>query len=249
MSTINLRESNIPAMFKAKVESTSPTCEVIDLKTNTLREEPVQLPLVSDPVTHLNAALDPIAVFFMTCASIMSCSTFKVKDKSALVFNKGESGEVIAACIADYDKEGDNYHYYFSFDVAEIKSIKNSVNFGDFASATSNMKFEDVFDYEYEKHYWTALTNKEMIKVFSICILETIYNFLDINAKEGEVVELIIDGVTGNYKFNIDETQYNELFGPIAIASVEVIKDVKKMNIQFAEEFKAIAKGSSDVIN
>ena len=214
-----------------------------------MSEEPLKLPLQSDPVTHINACIDPIAVFFMTCASIMSCSTFKVKDKAALVFNKDGNGEVIGACIADYDKEGDNYHYYFSFDAAEIKSIKNAVNFEDFMSPTSNMSFIDVFEYEYEKHYWTALTNNQIIKVFSVCILETIFQWLDINAKEGEVVELVIDGITGNYKFNIDEAEYNSLMAPIAVATVEVIKDVKKMNIQFAEEFKAIAKGSSDTIN
>ena len=64
--------------------------------------------------------------------------------------------------------------------------------------------------------------------------------------KDGEVVELVIDDYIGRYD-KMTAEQYAAALVPVAIATVETVKDVKKMSIQFSEELKAIAKGSNDM--
>ena len=43
------------------------------------------------------------------------------------------------------------------------------------------------------------------------------------------------------------QKEYNDALKPVAIGSVEIVKDVKKMAIQFGEEMKALAKGCNDI--
>ena len=77
--------------------------------------------------------------------------------------------------------------------------------------------------------------------------METLYHWLDVNAKADEVVELVIDDYIGKYEDNMSAEDYDKALTPVAVASVEVVKDVKKMSVQFSEELKAIAKGSNDM--
>ena len=76
--------------------------------------------------------------------------------------------------------------------------------------------------------------------------LECLFMWLDTNAKDGEVVELVIDDYIGRYE-QLSPEEYAKKIVPVAIASVETVKDVKKMSIQFSEELKAIAKGCNDM--
>ena len=80
-----------------------------------------------------------------------------------------------------------------------------------------------------------------------ICAIETLFMWLDSNAQPGETVSLVMDEVTEPFKV-MTLAEYNEKLKPIASANVEVVKDVKKMNITFTDELRTIAKGSSDII-
>ena len=45
----------------------------------------------------------------------------------------------------------------------------------------------------------------------------------------------------------MSDEEYNNSLVVVATGSVEVVKDVKNISIQFGEEMKAIAKGSNDM--
>ena len=56
---------------------------------------------------------------------------------------------------------------------------------------------------------------------------------------------LVIDDYIGRYEPMTPE-KYENAISIAAIASVETVKDIKTMSIQFSEELKAIAKGNGD---
>lgn len=246
MSTTILRNSTVPASFKFKVEALNLSIEVNNPNTKQMEKYPIQLPLVEEPNSHSIPAVDFFNVLMITSAAIMSTELFKNKDKSALVFNKSDNGEVIAACISTYDKEGDNYYYSFTFDSEEVKSIKDKINFTDFKTE-NNMTFEQVFNYVYLRYHNLGISDINVIRQMVICAIETIFMWLDSNAQPGETVSLVMDEVTEPFKV-MTLAEYNEKLKPIASANVEVVKDVKKMNITFTDELRTIAKGSSDII-
>lgn len=183
-----------------------------------------------------------------TIADIFSTAFFKCKSKTALVFQK-ESGEMIAAAISDYDADGENYFYNITFDPTEIANIPKDkiVNYTDFLDESRNMKYWQIFNTVICVSHNYAISDEDMVNLLTIQVFETLFHWLDVNAKADEVVELVIDDYIGKYQENLSEEEYNKQLTPVATASVEVVKDVKKMSIQFSEELKAIAKGSNDM--
>ena len=247
MSTTILRNSTIPSAFKYRVEDAHLEIEVKNPQTKEMETFPVDVGIAPEPYSHSIPAVDFFNVLLITCAAIMSTEKFKNKDKSALVFNKSDNGEIIAACISTYDKEGDNYYYNFSFDPEEIKGIKDKTNFSDYKTDGNNMTFCQVFNYVYLRYHNLAITDVKVVNAMSIIAVETIYWWLDSNAQPGEVISLTFDEVTEPFT-QCTAAEYNEKLKPIATANVEVVKDVKKMNIVFTDELRTIAKGSSDIL-
>jgi hypothetical protein len=247
MSTTILRNSTVPSTFKYKVEAANLSIEVRNPQTKQIEQYPLQVGLVEEPNSHSIPAVDFFNILLITSAAIMSTEKFKNKDKSALVFNKSDNGEIIAACISSYDKEGDNYYYSFSFDPEEIKAVKEKVNFTDFKTE-NNMTFSQVFNYIYLRYHNLGISDVNVVNSMTILAIDTIYMWLDSNAQPGEIVSLTFDEVTEPFSL-CTAAEYNEKLKPIATANVEVVKDVKKMNILFTEELRTIAKGSSDIIS
>lgn len=239
----NLRESSLPQSFKAAVESAAPT--FTDKFTGETYK--VELMLNPNPVTHFNSSTDIFPTVIKTVASILSSPFFKCKTKSALVFQK-ENGEVIAAAISDYDAEGENYFYNITFDSNEIKGIDKShiVNYTDFVDEVRNMKYWEIFIAEILTSHNYSISNEDMIYIMTMQVWETLYHWLDVNAKADEIQELDITDIIGKYE-NISAEEYNSRLKTVAVASVEVVKDIKKMSVQFGEEMKAIAKGCNDL--
>lgn len=240
--SFKLRETTIPEAFKYRVEEKAPTF----VHKGTGETLTVQIGLNPDPETNNNSSIDIFGALMTGCAMAMSNAQFKNKDKSALVFNKSDNGEVICACISEYDTEGENYFYNFSFEPEDIKGIKNIVNYKDFVVKETNMSFEKVVNTAYCKAHNIAVTDDGVLDVLIISALECIYQWLDMNAKDGEIIQLVIDDNLGQYKM-MSAKEYADILKPVAIASVETNKDTKKMSIQFAEELKAIAKGNNDM--
>ena len=238
---LTLRESTIPQAFKFKVEENCPTW------TNNATGETynVQIALNPDPVYHSNSSVDIFGSLMMACANAMASSQFKNKDRSALVFSK-DAGEFIAAIVSDYDTEGENHFYNITFNPSDCDRIKNAVDYMAFKDEQRQIGFCELVNAAYCAAHNIAIMDYGVMKVLIITALECIYNWLDTNAKDGEVVELYIDDYIGRFK-QMTEEEYNNALTPVAICSVECNKDVKKMSIQFSEELKAIAKGSNDM--
>lgn len=244
MSTTNLRESTIPQSYKCAVETAAPSF----VNKITGEEIKVQLSLNPAPRSHFNSSVDCFANVIKTCADIMSTSFFKCKAKAALVFQK-ETGEFISACVSDYDADGENYFYNITFDPADIKNISKDklVNYTDFKDEERNMTYWEIFNNTLCKTYNYAISDEKMIYTLTIQAFETLYHWFDVNAKTDEIVELIIDGYIGVYNDQMSDEEYNNSLVVVATGSVEVVKDVKNISIQFGEEMKAIAKGSNDM--
>lgn len=244
MAMTNLRESTIPQSYKAAVERTAPT--FTDKYTGETFK--VELMLTPNPTTHFNSSTDIIANVIKTVASILSSAFFKCKAKSALVFQK-ETGEIVAAAVSDYDAEGENYFYNITFDPNDIKGIDKSriVNYTDFVDETRNMKFWEIFVAECLTAHNYTVTNEEIIYVLTMEAWNVLFHWLDVNAKPEEVQELNITDYIGKYENGLTAEEYASRLKTVATASVEVIKDTKKMSVQFGEEMKAIAKGCNDL--
>ena len=236
MSTTILRNSTVPASFKYSVEEKAPTF------THPATGEQIQVQIG----LNRNSSVDTFGALMMAIANALSCEKFKNKDKSALVFNKSDNGEIIAAAISDYDKEGENYFYNITFDPEDIKGIKNVINYRDFKDDSKNLNFAQLVNAAYCASHNIAISDYGVLDVLIITALECIHRWLDTNAVDGEVVELVIDDYIGRYEFMSAE-EYNSKLVPVATATVETNKDIKKMSIQFSEELKAIAKGSNDM--
>lgn len=243
-NTSILRNSSLPASFKYKVEEKKPTFTHIP----TGETINVTIGLNYDPVSNGNSSVDIFGAVMKAIAVATSSDTFKEnKEKSALVFNKEDNGEMIAACVTEFDEDGDNYNIFITFDQADIAGIKNIVNYKDFNDKKlGDLDFLKLVNTEYMKAHNIAVTDYSVLDVMIITAFESLYQWLDSNAKEGELVELVIDDYCKNYKVIPYEDYLKELI-PVATASVELVKDVKKMVIKFSEELLAIAKGSNDV--
>ena len=235
MATTILRKSTIPQSFKFRVEEKMP---VFTHKV-TGEQIAVEIGLNPDPIFHTNSSVDIFGALFKACAEAMSTNIFKNKDKSALVFQKEDNGEIIAAVVSEYDAEGDNYFYSITFDPSEVKSIKNVINFTDFKDEVRNLTFIQVVNSNYSISHNIAISDDEVLKILIITALECIYYWLDQNAKDGEVIELVIDDIIGRFE-KLSEEEYNSSLTPVAIAMVETVKDIKKMSIQFSEELKPL---------
>lgn len=239
-----LRNSTIPQSYKCAVEAAAPT--FTDKTTG--EEIRVELNLNTNPKTNFNSSVDMFPNLFKTCADIMSTEFFKCKTKTALVFQK-DSGEFIAACTSDYDIEGENYFFNITFDPNDIKDIPKDkiVNYTDYFDKVRNMKYWEIFNATLcsSKNY--AISDEQMINILTMQAWECLYHWFDVNAVTDQVVELVIDDYIGAYDPNMTEEKYNNSLVPVAIGAVEVVKDVKKISIQFGEELKAIAKGANDL--
>lgn len=240
---VNLRESSLPQSYKAAVESTAPS--FTDKITGDTYK--VELMLNPNPVTHFNSSTDIFPNVIKTVATVLASPFFKCKSKSALVFQK-DNGEIIAAAISDYNAEGENYFFNITFDANDVKSIDKSkvVNYTDFIDESRSMNFWELFVAQLLSAHNYSITDKDMIYVLTMQVWETLYHWLDVNAKSDEVVELDITDYIGTYE-NLSAEDYNSKLKTVATAAVEVVKDVKKMSVQFGEEMKAIAKGCNDL--
>lgn len=244
MSTTVLRNSTIPQSYKCGVEASMPT-----FKSKITGDDiSVEITLNPNPRTHFNSSVDMFPNVIKTCADIMSTPFFKCKTKAALVFQK-DSGEFIAACVSDYDAEGENYFFNITFDQNDIKNISKDklVNYTDFSDPDRNMKYWELFNANLCIAHNYAIADEQMIYTLTMQVFEVLYHWFDVNAKADEIVELIIDDYIGKYSNNMSEEEYNNALTVVATGSVEVVKDVKKISIQFGEEMKAIAKGSNDM--
>ena len=253
MSTTNIRNSTLADMFISSL-----VAENIIAK----RSNGVEFPVVFDKeylkgpdgkspdLRHFLAYADVYGIIMKTIADALSTSFFKCKAKSALVFQK-DSGEILAAAISDYDAEGENYFYTITFDPEAVKTISKDklVNYTDFVNEITNANIPVMFHHIMLSKYkvgFTAVVNiQEVAKKLIMVALESLYHWLDINAKSDEIVELEITGPMVFEELPIEE--YEKTLITLATASVEVVKDVKKMSITFGEELKAIAKGSNDI--
>lgn len=231
--------SVVPQYFKLLVEDKTPT--FTDINGNKCQ---VIIGLNPDPATNSFACCDAFGVVMMACASAMASDQFKNKGKSALVFNKDDNGEIIAAVVSDYDAEGENYFYNITFNPDDIKGASVIVDYKNFVS-DNNYNLIQLVNSCYMLQHNIAVPDKSVIDALVISVFESIFKYLDENAKDGEIVNLIIDDYIGRYKPMTAE-EYEKEISVAAIASVETIKDVKKMSIQFSEELKAIAKGNGD---
>lgn len=240
MSTI-LRNSTVPQSFKYSVEEKKPTFKHVN--GDTIQ---VSIGLNSDSETHANSSVDIFGALMKACAEAMSDKKFKNNDKSALVFNKEDNGEIIAAVISDYDKDGENYFYNITFDPADVKGIKNVINYRDFVDESRNFNFLQMVSASYLVAHNVGISSYDVLDIMIITAFEVIYYWLDQNAKNGETVELIIDDIISKFEL-MSSDEYTKALVPVAIAMVETTKDIKKMSIQFSEELKAIAKGSNDL--
>lgn len=249
MSTITLEEARakkatvrtsnvIPQYFKLSVESKQPT--FTDVNGNKCQ---VIIGLNPDPATNSYACCDAFGVVMMACANAMASDQFKNKGKSALVFNKEENGEIIAAVISDYDAEGENYFYNITFNPDDIKGAY-IIDYKNFVS-DNNYDFIQLVNSCYMLQHNIAVSDKAVLDALVISVFECLFKYLDENAKDGEIVYLVIDDYIGRYEPMTPE-KYEDSISIAAIASVETVKDIKTMSIQFSEELKAIAKGNGD---
>ena len=243
-TTTILRNSSLPAAFKYKVEEKQPTFTHIP-SGETIA---VTLGLNYDPQSNGCSSVDIFGALMKAIAVATSADVFKEnKEKSALVFNKADNGEMIAACITEFDENGDNYNISITFDANDLDGIKNVINYKDFSDKKlGDLDFLKLVNTEYMKSHNIAITDYGVLDVLIITAFESIYQWLDTNAKDGEIVELVIDDFNKNYQI-MDLESYKKELTPVATASVEVVKDVKKMAIRFSEELLAIAKGSNDM--
>lgn len=241
--TTILRDSTIPQSFKAAVEAAAPTF-IDKVSGETFK---VELMLSMNPVSHFCSSSDMFPNVFATIANVLSGKQFKCKCKSALVFNK-PSGEIVAAAISDYDAEGDNYFYNITFDENDIKGIDKShiVNFQDYVDEVDRLKFWEIFNHNLLTSYNYSISDEGMLYVITIQCFEVLYHWLDVNANADEPVSLTITGYIGKYE-PMSEEEYLSKLKVVAIASVEVVKDIKKISIQLGEEMKSIAKGNNDL--
>ena len=86
-------------------------------------------------------------------------------------------------------------------------------------------------------------TEKKVVKAAIKCL----YNWLDVQAVEGDIVTLeITDTPFGSFESPITPEEYKKKLITVAVAAVEIIKDEKTMSVVFGDDLKAIAKGNND---
>ena len=248
MARINFRNSSVPQSYKAKVESEFPTFTDYMSGEGEPQTYQVELSITMNPRTHFNASTDIPCNVLKAVAACMTEDKFKDKQKAALIINKKQTGEFIAAAIADYDAEGECYNYSISFDPQDISGIDNDhkINFTDFHNEKTDMDFHAIFVAELLMAHNYSISNRDMVEAFVTTTFDCLHHWLDMNAKSDEVMELELTDFIGRYT-EMDESQYLSSLKTVAIASVEVVKDVKKMSITFGEEVKNIAKGNADL--
>lgn len=243
--TLTIRETNIPNNFKMAVESEITTTE------NGVTS-PITLDCTTDPKDQSNDCTDMYSAMFTAIASIMSNDIMKPKasGKAALVFTNPRSvGEVVMACISEYSEEDGSGNWYFrlSFDPEDIKGIepKNIFN----ANKLEKIEpFAHHFNAALCQLHSKMLGSIDIINSLAVVAIETLKNWLDSNAEEGTIVELVIND-RKSYKKDMTESEWNDNLITYAIASVEIVKGIKKMSCVFGEELKAIAKGNIDRID
>lgn len=244
MANYTLRETTIGSQFKFMVEEALP-----NVKNSLGQEVRVLISDVPNPDTQTCEAFDLFGSIFVALSSIMSNDNFKTKEKSAFVItDKKNNNEFILACTADYDEDGDNYFYNCTFDSEDISGInkKNVYSWFDYVDSR-NATFFNLVDANLEHSHAISIIDSKVSEIITICAIKCLYNWLDTQAVEGEVVTLDITDALGNFESPISSEDYKNKLITLATASVEVVKGIKKMSIQFGEELKAIAKGNGDL--
>lgn len=251
-----LRNTAIPQNFKMmaseEVKGYSESGQVVKYTFNN----------ISSPSTQINECVDTFSALVITIADIMSTPEMKPEDgKAALVFTNTEGiGEMIFACISEFVSEGDegNWYYSFSFDPKDISGIpeKNIHNATDDEFNYSFKHDGKTYMFNFCTRYGVALNISAGLNVtpamsiskqIILCLVKTLRNWLEDQAKEDERVELDIDGVyRTNNGVQISQEEYDRNKVVFATASVEVVKGNKVLGMNFSEEAKQVAKGDND---
>jgi hypothetical protein len=251
MKNVNIRESNLPNIFKIGFET--------DLKISGPNNNAVLFKIqnVNNEIDQKNDCVYPFAAFIEACASVMSTDVMKSKEhKTALVFSdpKG-AGNMLMACISEWipANDGDgNYNFYFSFDPDDIKGlpedrIHNFYNLQDVKSWGATIKKIIA------SSHGRCIDDDQILTQMSILIVKSLYNWLDENASEDTVVSLTIDEDPTYYNNDsnpADKLSYEDYLKRLityAVATVEIVKGKKIKSMTFGEEMKAIAKGNADL--
>lgn len=246
VNSVNFRETRIPQEFSERGS------EEIYSENGGTRQR-FAITMKETPEDHSCDATDNFGVTFMTIASIMAQDAMKPKDgKSALVFTDyTDINQVIFACIAEYVKDDTgegNWYYSFIFDPKEddLKDIKDENKYVA-TNAEKIAPFTQLYNAVYRQMHCRGIYNSEIIYRTVMMVISTIRNWLDENAKEGEVTEIVFTDVA-NYSKGLSREDYMNSMLEFATFSVEIVKGQKIMTGQFGETLKAIAKGNGDSV-
>ena len=245
MDTIKnyIRETNLPSMNSQEFES---SYSVSLEGGNSCR---FSIPNKTDPTDQTNYAVDMFNGLWLACASALSRDQFKPKEgKAALRFkDPAGAGDCIFAFIAEYVKEGDEGSWMFSgvFNtIDELKTI-DVKNQWDFNAMEKIEPFGSIFNSAIMDISSAALSDIQIINGICISILKSVRSWLETNAKEDAVVEVIFDSPL-KYSPQITAEDYKNSSVEMATASVEIVKGEKIMTVMFGEELREIAKGNAD---
>lgn len=253
MKTFELRETNMPGMFKSSIAS-----ELVGsgINGNALRF------CISDKTNETDQRNDtvfPFSAFIATCAHIMSSDAMKSKEhKTALVFSdpKG-AGSMLMACISEWipTEDGDgNYNFYFTFDQEDIKGLPEDA-VKPFYQLQAIKPYAATFRDEVYNTHSRQIDDEEIINGMTVTIVKTICNWLDENASENEPISVEFkDSTFFEVELSADEEQvpidfetYKSHWVTYATATVTVERGIKRKSMTFGEEMKAIAKGNADL--
>lgn len=239
------RETDLPQKFKLMAEE-----KIFTVEDNGEKQGYTFSLEVDD--NHCCDSTDIFGTLFVAIASLMCKDQFKPTDgKAALVFNDDTTegaGRMLMACISEFVKEENdgNWYFSFSFNPNDIKNIKDE-NIYSFYNLEKIMPFAAAFNNAFIEMHHKMIEQRSIINMLATIIIKCLINWLDSNAKEDTIVELIIDDVL-HYAKNRTDDEYDAAIIDCATLSVTVDKKdgIKVMSGQFGEELKAIAKGNGD---
>lgn len=230
-----LRDSSIPQQFKLLVESEvtfpAPAGGV-----------PTGLNIRNEfDGSYSNDCVDMFDTVIMALAELCAKDKFKAKDKQAIGINGLENGAFIAALLIDYDDEAKCNSFAITFDPLDVKGyeVTNLIDITEFPYIVN----ETLYGLHRKNINDITIINQMVVTTF-----KAIHQWLDSNASDGNVVELIIDGAI-DYQDQMSKEEFDANAIEFASAKVQLVNGVKKFSITFGEEIKAIAKGNSDTVS
>ena len=244
MANYTLRETTIGAQLKFMVEE-----EVPRVKNALGQEMTVLVSDVPDPTSQRCEAFDIFGSFFTAIANVMSDSRFETKEKSAFVITDPDNpSEIIFNCISTCNEEGKNYSYSMGFDKNNLSGIKPEQTYSwEEYTNQNNLSFFNFVNNSLQKTHRMSILDISVMKKVVKAAIKCLYNWLDVQAVEGDIVTLdITDTPFGSFESPITPEEYKKKLITVAVAAVEIIKDEKTMSVVFGDDLKAIAKGNND---